>query len=284
MFVTNTKDGVAVVRRSSNRAGFTLIELLVVIAIIAILAAILFPVFAQARDKARQAACLSNFKQIGLAIMMYTQDYDESYPNSTFNNGPSGWTSGYDWTYIINPYIKTGNSSAISVSGHTLAGWAGGVYSCPSAKRPQQKDQFILRGDIFPVWYPAVGVTVVDSSNASGPTVSMAMVPDPANKIGIWEAGSNGVDDNPSGPFYLPNPGAWYNGTTFLGSTIDCDVKTGDGGGWQSCNVMPRYRHAGSFDALFLDGHVKAIHHGDWYQANFAIPTIGCMKWWGGCW
>jgi prepilin-type N-terminal cleavage/methylation domain-containing protein/prepilin-type processing-associated H-X9-DG protein len=72
---------------SSSRnlgSGFTLIELLVVIAIIAILAAILFPVFAQARDKARQAACLSNQKQIGLAWVMYAQDYDETSPNPVF--------------------------------------------------------------------------------------------------------------------------------------------------------------------------------------------------------
>ncbi|GAB4455712.1 MAG: hypothetical protein OHK0029_12240 [Armatimonadaceae bacterium] len=69
-------------RRSRNSAtrAFTLIELLVVIAIIAILAAILFPVFAQAREKARQTACLSNAKQMGLGVMMYAQDYDETMP------------------------------------------------------------------------------------------------------------------------------------------------------------------------------------------------------------
>jgi prepilin-type N-terminal cleavage/methylation domain-containing protein/prepilin-type processing-associated H-X9-DG protein len=66
--------------RQRNRSGFTLIELLVVIAIIAILAAILFPVFAQAREKARQSACLSNMKQIGLGLIMYAQDYDETLP------------------------------------------------------------------------------------------------------------------------------------------------------------------------------------------------------------
>lgn len=64
-----------------NRSAFTLIELLVVIAIIAILAAILFPVFAQARKKARQTSCLSNMKQIGYGLMMYTQDYDELLPS-----------------------------------------------------------------------------------------------------------------------------------------------------------------------------------------------------------
>ena len=72
--------------RPKDRRGFTLIELLVVIAIIAILAGILFPVFAQAREKARQASCQSNLRQLGLATAMYIQDYDETYPLYQYND------------------------------------------------------------------------------------------------------------------------------------------------------------------------------------------------------
>ena len=103
-----------------NRKAFTLIELLVVIAIIAILAAILFPVFAQAREKARQTACLSNGKQLGTALMMYVQDNDERMPGCLPGIGPSGQsalqpingaTYNPDWSVIpfdsqLGPYAK----------------------------------------------------------------------------------------------------------------------------------------------------------------------------------
>src|SRR5438477_7330847 len=89
---------------SAKRSGFTLIELLVVIAIIAILAAILFPVFARARAKARQAACISNAKQIELAWHMYTQDYDEQLMPFS-DTGVSGGYA-FPWTLLIQPYTK----------------------------------------------------------------------------------------------------------------------------------------------------------------------------------
>jgi prepilin-type N-terminal cleavage/methylation domain-containing protein/prepilin-type processing-associated H-X9-DG protein len=86
-----------------QRTGFTLIELLVVIAIIAILAAILFPVFARAREKARQTSCLSNVKQISLGIVMYTQDYDNVFPVSRNPQNPSSVDY---WYEMIMPYVK----------------------------------------------------------------------------------------------------------------------------------------------------------------------------------
>jgi prepilin-type N-terminal cleavage/methylation domain-containing protein/prepilin-type processing-associated H-X9-DG protein len=102
---------------TQRRNAFTLIELLVVIAIIAILAAILFPVFAQAREKARQTSCLSNIKQIGLGLLMYAQDYDEQFPRADYSVTPpplnpaatgtfAGRINHYKWQAWVLPYIK----------------------------------------------------------------------------------------------------------------------------------------------------------------------------------
>ena len=105
-------------RRASAR-GFTLIELLVVIAIIAILAAILFPVFAQARDSARQTTCLNNCKQLGIALQMYAQDYDEGLPSWPFSkllSSPIFKEWGYStWVPALMPYVKNN-----------------GVFACPN--------------------------------------------------------------------------------------------------------------------------------------------------------
>jgi prepilin-type N-terminal cleavage/methylation domain-containing protein/prepilin-type processing-associated H-X9-DG protein len=106
--------GTSVPSAHHRKTGFTLIELLVVIAIIAILAAILFPVFAQAREKARAITCVSNLKELTLAWMMYTQDYDETYPMTAQKNPATGRQ--FYWIEMIDPYIKGGvKSTDVSV-------------------------------------------------------------------------------------------------------------------------------------------------------------------------
>lgn len=101
-----------------KRRAFTLIELLVVISIISVLAAILFPVFARARENARRASCMSNLKQIGLGIMMYVQDYDEYYPlyrRSTTQPPPipAYKTNYWEWQHMIYPYTKTNKCTGV---------------------------------------------------------------------------------------------------------------------------------------------------------------------------
>ena len=98
------------------KKGFTLIELLVVIAIIAILAAILFPVFAKAREKARQTSCSSNEKQLGLGFLQYVQDYDEAYPCGIIRWAGS---AGGAWAATVYPYVKST-----------------GVFTCPDDPTP----------------------------------------------------------------------------------------------------------------------------------------------------
>jgi prepilin-type N-terminal cleavage/methylation domain-containing protein/prepilin-type processing-associated H-X9-DG protein len=152
-------------RTSHVRRAFTLIELLVVIAIIAILAAILFPVFAQARAKARQTACLNNLKQIGTALMMYTQDYDEALPiHFTVNNGSytvndyAAPTAQYNWMALIQPYLKNLQ-----------------IYKCPQA--------IVNTGSISPTALSAA--SYYGNGVVMGRTI--AVVPNPADIIWAHE-------------------------------------------------------------------------------------------------
>lgn len=140
--------------------GFTLIELLVVIAIIAILAAILFPVFARAREKARQTSCLSNLKQIGLAMLMYAQDYEDVLPRSAQYNPPSVVLpeGGLDyWFQQIHPYVKNAQ-----------------IFACPSYASPGITSGGVTATD--PAWPNGVGYTY--NLRASG--VALAEVQHPS--------------------------------------------------------------------------------------------------------
>jgi prepilin-type N-terminal cleavage/methylation domain-containing protein len=134
--------------------GFTLIELLVVIAIIAILAAILFPVFATAREKARQSTCLSNLKQLGLGYTQYEQDFDETVPC-----GNNGYGAGTGWAGMIYPYVKSTQ-----------------VFLCPNDSQP---------GDIISY---AVNSNMVGYTSAIKPIpAQISMMAGPASTVLLFE-------------------------------------------------------------------------------------------------
>jgi len=144
------------------RAGFTLIELLVVIAIIAILSAILFPVYARAREKARQTACLSNTKQIALAVMMYTQDVDETIPYAIYKEG-----SGYiTWDEAFFPYTKSG-----------------GIYVCPSHETPKK-----LSNGTYPVSYITNASVIRPNTAGTTSPYALARFKEPASTIALVES------------------------------------------------------------------------------------------------
>jgi prepilin-type N-terminal cleavage/methylation domain-containing protein/prepilin-type processing-associated H-X9-DG protein len=225
-----------------QKGGFTLIELLVVIAIIAILAAILFPVFAQAREKARASSCLSNQKQIALAHSMYAQDYDETYPIA--QGGPAlDPITGIlpRWEDSVKPYIKGGN--------------VGGILTCPSASS---------RGFAYSMNYALSGKSAAQAGNAAETilTADAAQDQSQANKIVTEKLPQ-------SGPFFsytftggeklwVPAP----NFKTVKGdpnATIDPTLKDEDG---KNGVGLMRFRHNEGVNASFADGHTKYVRKG----------------------
>jgi len=208
-------------RREGTKSGFTLIELLVVIAIIAILAAILFPVFARAREKARQASCQSNLKQIGLAFMMYAQDYDETMPMAYYY--ANGWDDEYAWDYHIS--WPTGTSELGLLGPYTRNGQ---LNQCTSFRgqswgRPQT-------GYAYSTTY--LGGPPDEGRRPAG----LAEIQSPVDTVVVCDSGFmfGGVA---SGNQYLRAPSDVYYA-------------------WIGPNV--HFRHNGAANVGYVDGHVKA--------------------------
>jgi prepilin-type N-terminal cleavage/methylation domain-containing protein/prepilin-type processing-associated H-X9-DG protein len=242
----------------SRKKGFTLIELLVVIAIIAILAAILFPVFAKAREKARQASCQSNEKQLGLSFIQYSQDYDEK------------WPGGYDGNSTTAIASVVGAPGTAVVSG---AGWAGqlytytkstGIYKCPDDSTP------VIAGT--PTSYP---VSYAYNSNIAGPDspVSNAQFSAPASTVVLAEAEgvSAPITQYPesitAGAALSPAGNGDVISTLATGATAAAPTATYYTGpiGGQFATTPPspgiftgaQGLHTGGADYLLADGHVK---------------------------
>jgi prepilin-type N-terminal cleavage/methylation domain-containing protein/prepilin-type processing-associated H-X9-DG protein len=186
----------ASVRQSVKKSGFTLIELLVVIAIIAILASILFPVFARARENARRSSCLSNVKQMGLAIMQYSQDYDEKYPPVYYGVSNATYTG---WFYLIEPYSKSAQ-----------------LVNCPSAT-----NAFVYSGG---KWQSNIQYGMSIRFEAYDTGVSLAAIDNPTQTIVIGEIESGmrlvpkGYENNPYRVYDSPgaNPAYRHLETTNL--------------------------------------------------------------------
>ncbi len=218
----------------SRAAGFTLIELLVVIAIIAILAAILFPVFAQAREKARQATCQSNLRQIGMGSQMYIQDYDE-HVMPVASGGPKAGAYVYWWAYwdgakydgtlgLLQPYMK--NSQ---------------IQACPSFRNTAQvkygSTGYAYNADYLSPYARTAGGGYVKDSNANYVVTgaSLAEIQEPARTVEMAD----------SAHIVMTGGAPVVEGNTYLQTPTD---------NYPTFHV----RHNGVGNALWLDGHVKA--------------------------
>jgi len=211
-----------------RKTAFTLIELLVVIAIIAILAAILFPVFGRARENARRSSCQSNLKQIGLGLAQYSQDYDEQLIRAHYgpnDGGSSDLTANYKWMDAIQPYVK--NTQIFNCSSHSsYPATINGPYEFRTGDK---YGSYAINAT-----YWKIGDTL---SSPAGEFTSMAKAATPSTTV--WVADGHG--------------GRFETGWE---TTAENETITG---------TNPRElrsfseRHLNTINTLFLDGHVKAV-------------------------
>jgi len=274
-------------RTQSRQHGFTLIELLVVIAIIAILAAILFPVFAQAREKARSASCLSNEKQIGLGIMMYAQDNDEVYPMAYYYVNGATSAAGYvQWTGLVDPYVKQlkGGRTIWVCPSHALGGFAPTNFTnsnAPGGQIPQTAGIQDVQADRMS--YIANELLMPRKKYAAVPqsVVAMATVENVADVILVAEITDTlGAlnDTSPTGgaaiKSHRPTNGVSDNGNVYNGESgvtgpvyaltvdqaraaINYAIANNNAGGQHHIAYTAPDRHTKGADYIFADGHAK---------------------------
>jgi prepilin-type N-terminal cleavage/methylation domain-containing protein/prepilin-type processing-associated H-X9-DG protein len=238
-------------QNGGSRSAFTLIELLVVIAIIAILAAILFPVFAQARAKARQTMCLSNVRQLGTAFMGYIQDYDEKFPPSDydFNNGTA--TVRITWVELVDPYIKSGVVNANANKNQPKS-----IFVCPEKDAATPDPAFSGYTSSRSVFSYGVNRNICPAYRGTAGATTLT----PASLAAIGQVAQVVV--------LAPNHGG-------IPDTFGRDDRYGTGQTHEDGYMNARQRHAGGANFAFTDGHAK------WFKApqNFRARAEQGIVW-----
>lgn len=237
------------------KAAFTLIELLVVISIIALLAAILFPVFGRARENARRSSCMSNMKQIGLGTMQYTQDYDEYLPDANYI---SSAVTDPKWMDVIFPYVKSAQ-----------------LFSCPSdagANRVYNPDRTTRTTNAYGSY--ALNNCYYDSFEPYPPRGSkITRIPETAETIWLTD-----VSDQDVNPTFFWKP----NNTNPSIITVNGFRIMQNKNASTTFNYGVMERHLDMTPVLFCDGHVKALkidvltQRGKRLTSNF--PTDGAYR------
>ncbi|HEY3331542.1 MAG TPA: DUF1559 domain-containing protein [Capsulimonadaceae bacterium] len=266
-------------RKHATSLGFTLIELLVVIAIIAILAAILFPVFAKAREKARQTSCASNLKQMGIAFTQYSQDYDERFPSGVMTSGTTGvdycaTTSGLGWAGQVYPYVKSVD-----------------VFACPDDTTKAPAISYSMNIDVaIGTLDPTGGHCGAGKVANWGTGGAISKMVAPASTVLLVEA--TGITQDPS--IYGELKSSDTDGVDYIGPYGLGSAKLDTGQLPTNLGVPFRDkegRHTGGANYLACDSHVKFLlpnlvspgvspsnsnpnQKGDGYQAT----SVGVMK------
>ena len=233
---------------SVKKRGFTLIELLVVIAIIAILAAILFPAFAKAREAARRSSCSSNLKQIGISMMQYSQEYDEHVvPTVAFLGASPGNNGNVAWPASLQPYLKSTQ-----------------LFTCPSDSKTGNINGFFQQG-----WVGAgkanFHTSYIYNSDLGGfytTSASLAAIVSPATTVAVTDGGADWAASNPT---------TWTQNDnfTFYMDAVNTSAPFN--------TSAPHARHLETTNVLFADGHVKALRVEKFFDINGPQPLTTKM-------